>query len=72
MNAFISKITEVVYIWYQSEVETLGPIGLKMLRYLKLYPIHMVIDLVVVQEKSMSYGASEGSILCDLFSRYDS
>ena len=44
-----------------------GLLGSKRSRYLNLYPIHMVIDLVVVQEKSMSYGASEGSILYDCF-----
>ena len=28
LNAFISKVTEVVYIWYQSEVTTLELLGL--------------------------------------------
>ena len=31
LNGFSSEVSEVVYIWYQSEVETLGPIGLKTL-----------------------------------------
>ena len=26
---YSSKVTGVFYIWYQSEVETLGPIGLR-------------------------------------------
>ena len=28
---YSSKVNGVYYIWYQSEVETLGPIGLKKL-----------------------------------------
>ena len=31
LNGFSSEVSEVVYIWYQSEVETLRPIGLKTL-----------------------------------------
>ena len=32
-----SKVTGVFYIWYQSEVETLGPIGLKTLQHVSFW-----------------------------------
>ena len=33
LNGFSFSVSEVYYIWYQSEVETLGPIGLKTLQH---------------------------------------
>ena len=56
---YSSKVTGVFYIWYQSEVETLGPIGLKNLQQVSFY---LTIEFVsVTQRKPTSSHCKPGT-----------
>ena len=53
------KVSGVFYIWYQSEVETLGPIGLKTLQQVSFY---LMVEFVsMTQRKPTSSHCNPGT-----------